>query len=402
MLVTYVLGDCPKCGGKGRFGNVSVQGHHVLCGCMSCNYCTKVQLPEIRKKILYLDQFFFSHAFREGDPRFTKAVERIRHLSALQLLAVPFSSIHEDETHQWRGYDDKNKNDLMEFIKTTARGHEFEPAYTIEETQVVRSFQAFLQGEKISFDLQKSDAIRGNIHEWDDYFRIDVGRYIGDIELIRDLKRQSVEGLVDLFPEWRTSTNTFEQDIALELRDGAKGYIHSYTRYAARIACGDYTAVVDSPIMASVVESMLDCFPEETPYKEKLRKVGEFFNSNQFFEIPYQWISVRIFTVLKDMVKRGAYTDRETALKSLSGFFHDVSHVSTYAPYCDAFIMDKAMAALVSHSCIGLETRYGVKVFSLNNWDEFLAWMDELQNSMMPEHRAGLEAAYPYISYDLR
>ena len=395
MLVTRVIGNCPVCGGKGRFGNVSVRGDHVLRGCMSCKYSTTVWLPKTRKKVLYLDQFFFSSAFRERDLRFTKAAERIRQVSTLQLLAVPYSSVHEDETHQWRGYDGKNKDDLMEFIKATSRGHEFRSAYDVEQTQIVRAFQAFLQEKSASFDLQEGDVIHGNIHEWDDYFRIDVDRYIGDIELIRDLKRQSVEGLVDIFPGWRTSPNTFEQDVALELRDAAKGYIDSYVSYAARVAGGDYAALFDSPIMSMVVQSMLYCLPEEMLPEEKLGKIGEYFKSNHFSAIPYQWVSVRAFAVLKDMVKRGAYTDRETALKRLSGFFQDVKHVSTYAPYCDAFIMDQAMASLVGDPRIALETRYGVKVFSLNNWDDFLAWMDALENGMTQEHRAGLAAAYP-------
>lgn len=153
MLVTRVLGDCPGCEGKGRFGNVSVRADHVLRGCMSCKYRTTIWLPETRKKILYLDQFFFSSAFKEGDPRFIKAAQRIREISALQLLAVPFSSIHEDETHQWRGYDGKNKEDLMEFIKATSRGHKFEPSYDVEQTQIVRAFQAHLRGESASFEL---------------------------------------------------------------------------------------------------------------------------------------------------------------------------------------------------------------------------------------------------------
>jgi hypothetical protein len=82
VLVTPVLGDCPGCGGKGQFGNVSVRADHVLRGCMSCKYSTTVWLPELRKKILYLDQFFFSSAFRAHEPRFVKAAERIRQISS--------------------------------------------------------------------------------------------------------------------------------------------------------------------------------------------------------------------------------------------------------------------------------------------------------------------------------
>lgn len=395
MLVTRVLGDCPGCGGKGRFGNVSVRGDHVLRGCMSCKYRTTIWLPETRKKILYLDQFFFSNAFKDRDARFAVAAQRIRSISALQLLAVPFSSIHEDETHQWRGYDGKNKEDLMEFIKATSRGHEFEPSYDVEQTQIVRAFQGYLQGKPPAFELEQQDAIPSDIHEWDDYFRIDVGRYINDIELMRDLKRQGVEMLVDAFPAWRQSTNTFEQDVALELREAARNYLGAYMKYVARIATGDYAALTDSPIMAMVVQTLLQCLPEDSIPEESLKKIGAFFQSEHFSGIPYQWLSVRVFATLKDMVKRGSYPNREAAIQRLGGFFQDMKHVSIYGPYCDAFVMDQAMAALVADPRIALERRFGVKVFSLNNWDDFLAWLDALEGGMSQEHRAGLAAAYP-------
>lgn len=228
MLVTRVLRNCPEYGGIDKYGNVFVAGSQVLRGCMSCNYSTTVRLPEIKKKVLYLDQFFFSSAFREQDERFESAVQRISRISALQLLVAPFSSIHEDETHQWRGYDGKNKQDLIEFIRATSRGHKFKPAYDVEKTQIVRIFHAFLAGESDKFVLDQRDAVYGNIHEWDGYVRVDVGRYMGEIELIRDLKRKSMEGLVDLFPDWRNSRDTFDQHVALEKQDAAKRYLSSY------------------------------------------------------------------------------------------------------------------------------------------------------------------------------
>jgi hypothetical protein len=69
MLVTEVLGDCPKCGAKDSFGNVSVH-EYVLRGCRQCRHEAMIWLPEIRKKVIYLDQFFFSNAScgRENEP----------------------------------------------------------------------------------------------------------------------------------------------------------------------------------------------------------------------------------------------------------------------------------------------------------------------------------------------
>lgn len=395
MLVTRVLGDCPDCGGKARFGNVAVSGNQVIRGCMSCKYTTTIWLPETKKKILYLDQFFFSNVFKERDTRFVEAAQRIRRISSLQLLVAPYSSIHEDETHQWRGYDGKSKEDLMEFIKATSRGHEFEAAYNVERTQLVKAFKAFLAGEPEQFSVEEHDALEADIHEWDGYFRIDVGHYIDNIELKRDLKRKSIEALVDTFPAWRKSTNSFDQDVMLELQAAAKGYIDSYFEYASLIASGDYSAMCNSPIMSSVVESLLYCFPNEMPPDDRLIKIGEFFRSGHFDEVPDQWLSARIYAVLKDMVKRGAHPDRDKAIQRLRGFFLDVTHIATYAPYCDAFVMDQAMAALVAEPRIDLESRYGVKVFSLKNWQQFIDWLDSLEAGMSREHREGLAAAYP-------
>ena len=133
-IVSYVLGDCPGCGQLNSFGNVEIfDGKRVYQGCKVCRYNKHITLPKLQKKILYLDQFFFSHAFRGGDQRFTDAADRIARLSSLQLLAVPYSSIHEEETHQWSGHEE-----LFKFIKATSRGHKFSLASEVDPGVVLR------------------------------------------------------------------------------------------------------------------------------------------------------------------------------------------------------------------------------------------------------------------------
>ena len=83
MLVTRTLGDCPRCKGKHCFGNVSVHDDTVLQGCERCRYESTILLPKIHKKVIYLDQFFFSHAFRGVEPRFLHAVERVKRMAQL-------------------------------------------------------------------------------------------------------------------------------------------------------------------------------------------------------------------------------------------------------------------------------------------------------------------------------
>jgi hypothetical protein len=203
MWVIRVIGDCPGCGAQ-------------------------------------LDQFFFSHAFGGRDARFVAAADRIKRMTHLQLSVSPYSSVHEDETHQWRGYQDKSREDLMEFmaipVRTTCR----------------------------------------------------------------------------LIWRWR-----------------------------GRVAGGEFTAILDSPIAATVVEHMLQMVPEDVKGPERIQRCVE------FVQVPSEWISAHLFATLKEMVKRGAYTNREQATERLSGIFDDIAHVSMYAPYCDAFVMDRGPRAAV-------------------------------------------------------
>ncbi|MBP3984785.1 hypothetical protein J5837_10195 [Pseudoxanthomonas helianthi] len=388
MLVTRVLGECPACGFE-IFGNVSVLGDFVLRGCGRCNYSQRIYLPPVRKKVLYLDQPFFSGAFRGGDRRFVELADRIERIAASQLLTIPRSNIHEAETRLWARADE-----LLEFIKTTSRGHKFESDYRVERSQIIKGFRQWLDNGPVEYPIEQREALTARVHEWDSYFIVDVRHAPGDTAQERENKRQSTENLVNLFDGWRQSNDTFEQDVAGEL-DGAKRiYLSSYLRYFARVGQGDFAALLDSPIVSKVVEGMRHLLPREMPFPMQLERCALFFDSQHFAHLPFQYIRARSFAVLKAMVKAGAYANRERALQKLSGFYSDVDHIAHYAPYCDAIALDQPMAELTKHPGLALEEAFGVKVFSLNNLAEFTAWLDELEASMTDEHQVGLRAAY--------
>ncbi len=393
MLVTRVIGDCPKCGAKDSFGNVSVH-EYVLQGCKHCQHQSLVWLPEIHKKVIYLDQFFFSGALRGKDPRFKVAAERVRRMCHLQLLVAPYSSVHEDETHQWRGHEGMTKNQLMEFIKETSRGAEFEKDYQVEHTQVLKAWEAFLKGQPSDYIFEGRDAIQGSLDKWDDYFRIDVGGYIRNIELKRQLKEEMTDELVKVLDQWQASTQSFDEAVALEIHDAGQQYVDTYLTMLNRYAEGDLSAAINSPMAAKVIEHMMHWLPENQPLPDRIRRCIEFFRSPHFANVPNQWISSHIFATIREIVKHGAFSNRDEARKRLRGLFEDIKHISLYAPYSDAIVIDKFMADLVGRPTVNLLERYGVKVFSLSSWDAFLGWLDSLETGMTEEHKAGVAAAY--------
>ena len=102
---------------------------------------------QTRKSILYLDQHVFSLAAREKHDKWVDdSMERITELLDLQLLAVPYSSIHIAEADLHKGRDH-----LVRFIKRSARGHSFKPSYRIEQTQIFKAFQAFLTNKPAQY-----------------------------------------------------------------------------------------------------------------------------------------------------------------------------------------------------------------------------------------------------------
>jgi hypothetical protein len=395
MLVSKITGDCPGCGAPRTFGNVSVLGDELLRGCQRCSYKIHLPLPPVSKKVIYLDQFFFSSAFRGKDARFIEAAERIRRATHLQLLVSPYSSVHEDETHQWRGQAGKAHDDLMDFIKASSRGMKFEPAYTIERTQIVRAFRTYLAGTPPDYLIKQKDAIRGDLDKWDSYFRVDVGQYLPDVELKRRLKAESVNRLITLLDVWQGSPETFEEHVALELRDSGQLYRRAFYKMMERVAQGDLAAFMDSPVAATIVEQMLDVLPDTVEGPARMARCVDFFNSAHFAAVPSEWLSAHLFATIREMVRQGAYANRAKAKERLRGILGDIDHISTYAPYCDAFLMDVPMAEIVSKPTVSLEARYGVKVFSLRNLDELFTWLDDLEARMSSEHRTAHCQVYP-------
>jgi len=392
MLVTNIIGNCPKCGTEASFGNVFVKGHILTRGCLRCDYSEHFYLPQTEKTVLYLDQFFLSHAFREKVPEFVECIRLISNLADDQLMVCPISSVHETETHQWRH---AQKDELWEFIKRTSRGHEFKPAYEIKRRQIIQGFKMYLVQAQSEFPVTHSDALPHDINEWEDYFWIDVGHYPSNVELTRRLKEDSISELVDAFPKWLQSAKSFQDHRAFELRTAGDIYISLYRRMIQRIAVGDCSAIFDSPIDSKIVEAMLHCFENERDLKEQLETVRSYFQSPYFSQVPCEYISTGLITVLRDRVKRGSFKNPEKAKKQLRGFFFDVDFIAAYAPYCDAMFLDTTMLSFVRDKRLAIEKRYGTKFYAKSNWGEFMDFLKSINARKTEELTRAIELVYP-------
>jgi len=99
--------------------------------------------------------------------------------------------------------------------------------------------------------------------------------YMGKIELICDLKRRSVEGLVDLFPNWWNSRNIFDEDVALEVQGTAEEYLDSY--FCIQLVLPVMITMLCSICLRSdSFQSLLSCFSGGAPIRRKLKRIVEY------------------------------------------------------------------------------------------------------------------------------
>jgi hypothetical protein len=394
MLITRKLKEpCPKCGTSGSYGNVNVGKNVLIRGCNACGEWTRILLPDIRKHIIYLDQFFLSHAFRKQEQPFVDAAKRIQDMASRQLVVCPYSSVHTDETHLWRHEQQEN---LYKFIKQTARGYKFCQAYEIKRIQMTRAFESFIFNRESSQLIDPKDAFRENVHRWDDYFWIDLRPILGDLDAMRQGKTDAIAGLVGLFPEWSKLNSTFKQDVKSEALGYGRSLVDQYVQMAFKVAAsGDFTEYLTAPIDSMYIETLLRYDSKEIDFDNRLNRIFEFIASDYFVSIPNVQVSCGLFAVLRKKVKNGSFTNPERAKKKLAGLFYDSECISVFGPYCNAIFIDRAMMQWCNDPEARLLEEYNAGVFSAENWVEFHQYLDQIERDAPEEICKYLSMVYP-------
>jgi hypothetical protein len=346
----------------------------------------------LNKKVLYLDQYFYSHAFRGLNPRFVEATNRIRKLAQNQLVVAPYSNVHEDETHLWLP---EKREQLMKFIKQTSGGHHFEPEYQIEITQIASAFGPFLDRASAEPKIDREDALPGDVNEWDDYLFIDVPRPMPDEKTMRRGKEEGIRSLVDLFEGWATRPSTFADDVREELKGARDEYTRAYLRYAEKIARNEVQAMLFEPATSRIVETLMHYDGTTLPWTLRLQRVIAFFDSEYFANVPLEQTQSEFYALLRKRLREGAYRNKEKAQERFAGFFYDVRFIAAYAPYCDAIVVDSLMHDWATDPLIDLPRRYGTRFFSRRNFDEFLGYLNSIAESMPPEVEDALQMIHP-------
>ncbi len=383
---------CPSCGRIGTYGNVSVNVATLIRGCGFCNHREVLQLPKLKKKIIYLDQFFLSHAFRDNKPEFVSAAERIVSLSKKQIIVCPWSRIHDLETHLWRHTEQEK---LWSFIKQISRGNQFSPPESIKSLQVQRAFDYFIPSSERKDVLGERDALRRDVHSWDNYIYVEVGSMKDNIDLIRKEKEESTDALVKLFDTWVSKPKSFEEDRIEEATGYAKVFVELYIQAVEAYSKGDIDGYLNTSADSAIIQLLMHRDQETMNMQERFNRMGKFLSSANFREIPFVDLSSLIYAVLRGRVRSGEFANRDKAKNRLSGLFYDIQAISMYGPYCHAMFIDKPMYEWLKKYKEYLATNYSLCMFSAASWGSFHQYLDSLEAECPEEVLKMLDVVYP-------
>lgn len=162
---------CPSCS-EPSLGILSAGGSTLRRRCRKCRYSISIPLPELSKKVVYLDQFAISEIYKVksgrrraqsgGQAFWEEVTAQIDRACLLQQIIFPGSNIHRDETI------------VSPFASDLALAHEmlsgdvsFANFEHIEQRQVLDYAKAYLDGRaapSLSFDID--EVIEGARNDW--------------------------------------------------------------------------------------------------------------------------------------------------------------------------------------------------------------------------------------------
>lgn len=368
--------------------------------CIKCGYKENFALPEIKKKILYLDQFVISNLIKlldkshpshkkiKSDSFWEELFIKLEKASKSQAIVCPDSFYHKDESLTGN-INFKLMRRLYEYFSS---GKTLYPSIIIEKNQIVQHFEGWLENKKVVFDFDPQNiAFERNLHSWSVGLRISVGGnpYPGEIENLQKTNAMTREQLKDVWTRWQNEKGVgFIERVKEETSGLGKGLINAAKQFAdrrttaiAKMAAGkNYKMDLDDflpPMSNDILEALMRiAWAKGLQGNQIPDTIVRYFNDiDSLLEIP----QIRISSVMFAGLAHRAANGQKNPPKSTA----DVQFIASYLPYCDALFVDKKSASVLKEfpkntpPYLRLK-EFPAKIFSLNTKSEFLDYLDQL------------------------
>lgn len=373
------LETCPRCDQPNSYGRCIVAARGLLFKCNKCGYNESKELPPIEKTLIYIDQFALSKMVKnKADPFWTELYDRLVRLTANEVITCPFSPIHVEESK----FDHKLRDALKEMYRHIAGDDKFQQPEDIEKKQLSRSLRAYIGCTKSKpTDLSVEDAFERSPHRWSDVFHVyaDFPYNEALIDGLRQAKESLHSSMQSLCDGWRANPVTFDQQVEAEAAAFRTG-LDLYRQQTG--GDPDCYSWLTSPLALNAVDWLARTVQVIDPdEKNPLDILEGFADSSQLRETPCIFLKCRIWAKISELV-----LSPKGSRKPRPGDSYDARVLASYAPYCDAMFLDGGFREIAIDARIACQERFGVRMFSEQVRDDFIAYLDEVERSTPVEH----------------
>lgn len=385
--------QCSKCGVE-QFGILSVRGTHYTRRCRNCWHKADFPLPDIKKRIVYIDQFAVSnimkvltpdakgHERTASNPFWKELFETLGVVCHLQLAVCPDS-----KQHQYESLTSAFYKSLKRTYEHFSGGLSFYASDDIKRQQIARLTECWLNKEPATFDFDAQEITHGKLHEWADRIYITVdGVLPGLADELRTMRGAVHKGLQEVFEMWQREKKSFKEVFQAEKVAYTETLFQVYRAQQKRVndafMRGEMPSLSDILVsqQGMVLHQLQYTFDEAFGKAESPKAAAEFLRSGILNDTPFNVISASMFASLS--LKAAAGQKRPPN----QGTSNDVDMLSTLLPYCDAMFVDNECRALWQDIPRDHKLAYPCALFSPNIRDEFLLYLRQIRDSATPEH----------------
>lgn len=398
---TWERGPFDRCAGCGEMtmGILSTDVGTLRKRCTKCRRSVSIQLPDLNKKAVYLDQFMFSLIYnvkndgnlQKGHEAFAKEVyDLLRRCVLLQQIFLPHSDIHHDETTVFHSPIDLRG--LYEFFGGDVS---LRDGRDVELSQTLTFARAFFDDEEpeMSFDLDEvTDSNRDDwLPDMHISVRADYSQFADEIRRVRGDTHEAMKHLAD---SWAEKKPAFDEVLEREFMLIGQSKKEAFSRWLQAVSNPDPSdplALLESsgrPIYREYRELCRMLAARGVEEDEQPRQIMKFWDWQRQREIPHYRISGYIFAAVARRVAMGEkkIIDR--------GLVNDVKTIATYAPYVDAMFIDRRCAAILAEAPLASELEYKAAIFSLSDTDAFIEYLKGIEANTPDEVREHAERIY--------
>jgi len=203
---------CPACR-RDTLGILSAADDRVTLLCTEFRYSHSEALPEVNKRVIYLDQSIFSFLFQvKGGGRLPSGHEelarelyrRIRSVVLLQQVVLPHCDVHHDETIVFH-----SANDFRAAYERIGGDARLKNTRDVERMQMREYAQAYLEQREPALSFNVDEVLETDRNKWLPDRHIHVNRnYDMFADGIRENRARSHEGMQRLVARWAADRPT--------------------------------------------------------------------------------------------------------------------------------------------------------------------------------------------------